>query len=212
MYQEIAQSIKENVKDFEKRKAPLWGEAIKRLMEEKKAKGEDASVQWLAAPTGINDKHIFNILAQRVKDPSAEKLVKIAEAFGITFGELATQAMSEWQGSFYICGFGQRGLIEYGQHGFSIQSLSPPGTSNRDFFMGLMTIKPFRELKKWKFKDSSMICIFLESGTLEITYGNKIRKLHANESAYFDGGIPHKFRNVDSIDARLFLVTRPAIH
>ena len=175
-------------------------------------KGEDAAVQWLSTQTGINDKHLFNILAGRVKDPSADKLVKIAEAFRISFGELATYAMSEWQGSFFTCGFGQRGLIDYSQHGFSIQSFSPPGTSKRDFFMGLMVIKPFRELKKWKFKDSSMICIFLESGTLEITYGNKIRKLHANESAYFDGGIPHKFRNIDSIDARLFLVTHPPIH
>ena len=212
MYDEISEDLKEYHKDFSKRKAPLWGQAIKTLIDEKLAKGEGASVQWLAKQTGINDKHLFNILAQRVKDPSSDKLVKIADAFGMSFGELATRAMGEWQGSFFICGFAQRGLIEYDQHGFSIQSLSPPGTSNRDFFMGLMTIKPFRELKKWKFKDSSMICIFLESGTLEIAYGNKIRKLHANESAYFDGGTSHKFRNVDSIDARLFLVTRPPIH
>ena len=212
MYDEIGQDLKEHSKDFPRKKVPLWGQAIKTLMEEKKARGEEVTVQSLAQKTGMNDKHLFNILAQRVQDPSSDKLVKIADAFGISFGELATRALGEWPGTFFICGFGQRGLIEYSQHGFSIQSLSPPGTSSRDFFMGLMTIKPFRELKKWKFKDNSMICIFLESGTLEISYGNKIKKLHANESAYFDGGIPHKFRNIDSIDARLFLVTRPPIH
>lgn len=212
MYDEIGQDLKEHNKDFPMKKAPRWGEAIKTFLQEKKAQGQEITIQALAKKSGINDKHLFNILAQRVQDPSSDKLVKIADALGISFAELATRAMGEWTGSFFICGFGQRGFIEYSQHGFAIQSLSPPGTSSRDFFMGLMTIKPFKELKKWKFRDNSMICLFLESGTLEITYGNKVRKIHANESAYFDGGIPHKFRNVDSIEARLFLVTRPPIH
>lgn len=212
MYDEIGQDLKEHNKDFPMKKAPRWGEAIKTFLQEKKARGQEITIQALAKKSGINDKHLFNILAQRVQDPSSDKLVKIADALGISFAELATRAMGEWTGSFFICGFGQRGFIEYSQHGFAIQSLSPPGTSSRDFFMGLMTIKPFKELKKWKFRDNSMICLFLESGTLEITYGNKVRKIHANESAYFDGGIPHKFRNVDSIEARLFLVTRPPIH
>jgi mannose-6-phosphate isomerase-like protein (cupin superfamily) len=212
MYDEIKQDLGEQFKDFPKKKAPRWGEAIKALIEEKKGRGEAVSVQSLSKKTGMNEKHLFNILAQRVQDPASDKLVKIADALGVSFAELATRAMGEWVGSFFICGFGQRGFIEYSQHGFSIQSLSPPGTSERDFFMGLMTIKPYKELKKWKFKDNSMICVFLQQGTLEITYGNKIRRVHANESAYFDGGIPHKFRNIDSIEAKLFLVTRPPIH
>lgn len=212
MYEEIGRDLKEHHKDFSKKKGPQWGKAIKSLMAETEGKAGEITVQSLAKSSGINDKHLFNILAQRVQDPSSDKLVKIADALGVSFSELASRAMGEWHGSFFTCGFGQRGIIEYSQHGFSIQSLSPPGTSHRDFFMGLMTIKPFKELRKWKFKDNSMICIFLESGTLEITYGVKIRKLHSNESAYFDGGIPHKFRNIDSIDARLFLVTRPPIH
>ena len=212
MYNEISKDLSEHQKDFPRKKIPRWGEAMKTLLLERKSRSEENSVSWLAKTTGMNEKHLFNILAQRVQDPSSDKLVKIADALGISFSELATRAMGEWQGSFFICGFGQRGLIEYGQHGFAIQSFSPPGTSGRDFFAGLMTIKPFKELKKWKFKENSMICIILESGTLEITYGNKIKKLHANESAYFDGGIPHKLRNVDSIEARMILITRPPLH
>ncbi len=212
MYNEIKSDLDEQFKSYPRKKIPLWGAAIKVLMEERRGRGDDASVGWLAEKAGINEKHLFNIIAQRIQDPSSDKLVQIASAFQISFSELATRAMGEWEGAFYTCGFGQRGFIEYSQHGFSIQSLSPPGTSGRDFFMGIMNIKPFKELKKWKFRDNSMICIFLESGTLEVTFGNKIKTLHANESAYFDGGIPHKFRNIDSIEARLFLVTRPAIH
>lgn len=212
MYDELKNDLTEKNSDFPRRKIPAWGSAIKSLIESKQSRGENVSIPWLAKQTGINDKHLFNIVAGRIRDPSSEKLVKIADALGIPFSELASRSIQEWPGSFFISSFGQRGIIQYPQHGFSIQALTPPGTSMRDFFVGIMIIQPLRELKKWKFRDHSMICIYLESGTLEISYGGKIRKLHANESAYFDGGIPHKFRNLDTIDARLMLITRPPIH
>jgi len=75
-----------------------------------------------------------------------------------------------------------------------------------------MTIKPLQELKRWKFQDNSMIGIYVEQGTLEIVHGGKVRKLHSNESAYFDGSIPHRFKNIDTFEAKLFLVTKPPIH
>ncbi|PIQ87435.1 MAG: hypothetical protein COV74_00755 [Candidatus Omnitrophica bacterium CG11_big_fil_rev_8_21_14_0_20_45_26] len=212
MYNEFKEDLKNQADKRIRHKIPLWGKAIKGLLAERKENGEESSVTYLAEKTGINDKHIFNILAGRVRDPSSEKLVKIADALGIPFPELTSRAMNESPDFFFVSSFGQRGIIQYPQHGFSIQSLSPPGTGSRDFFMGIMIISPFRELKKWKFSPHSMICIFLEAGTLEITYGNKTRKLHANESVYFDGGISHKLRNIDSIDARCILVTRPPLH
>ena len=212
MYDEIKKDLGEQYQDFPRRKTPAWGTALKSLIEERKAQGDDVSIPWLAKKTGINPKHLFNIMAQRIQDPASDKLVKIAEAFGISFPEFAARALAEHPAAVFFTGFGQRGNIEYGQHGFSIQSLSPPGTGSRDFFMGIMTIKPFKELKRWKFSEHSMICMFVESGTLEFTYGNKSRRIHSNESVYFDGGIPHKLRNIDSIEARLILVTRPPIH
>lgn len=212
MYDDIRNDIADQYKDFPRKKAPHWGLAIKGLMKEKQARGEALTIPWLAKKTGINDKHLFNIVARRIQDPSSDKLVKIAEALGVSFGELATRAMGDYEGAFFVTGFGQRGYIEYSQHGFAIQSLSPPGKSDRDFFVGIMTIKPFKELKKWQFKENSTVCLFVESGTLEITYANRVRKIHSNESVYFDGGIPHKLRNIDSIEARLLLVTRPPLH
>jgi mannose-6-phosphate isomerase-like protein (cupin superfamily) len=194
------------------KKAPQWGRAIKKLLDEKRARGEPVSIPWLAEQAGMNVKHLFNIVAQRIQDPSSDKLVKIAEALGISFGELATRALGELEETCFVTGFGQRGYIEYAQHGFALQSLSPPGMTNRDFFTGILTIKPFKDLRKWKFAANSTICIFVESGTLELTYGNRVKKIHSNESAYFDGGVPHKLRNLDSIEARVFLVTRPPLH
>lgn len=212
MYDEIGKDLTPQYEGLPRKKAPRWGEAVKELLEQKQARGEAVSIPWLAKKTGINDKLLFNLAARRIQDPSSDKLVKIAEALGVSFGELAERAMGQFEGNFFVTGFGQRGYIEYSQHGFALQSLSPPGLTDRDFFMGIMTIKPFKELKKWKFKENSTICLFVESGTLEITYGNRVRKIHSNESVYFDGGTPHKLKNIDSIEARVLLVTRPALH
>ena len=212
MYEEIKKDLEEQYQGFPKKKAPQWGQAIKALLGEKQGHGEAVSIPWLAKQTGINDKHLFNIVAQRIQDPSSDKLVKIAEALGVSFAELATRAIGAYEGNFFVTGFGQRGYIEYSQHGFAIQSLSPPGVGERDFFVGILTIKPFKELKKWRFRENSSVCLFVESGTLEITYGNRLRQIHSNESVYFDAGVPHKLRNIDSIEARLLLVTRPPLY
>ena len=212
MYEEIRNELGEQYRDFPRKKAPNWGAAIRGLLDEKQGRGEAVSIPWLAKQTGINDKHLFNIVARRIQDPASDKLVKIAETLGVSFPELASRAMGGYEGNFFVTGFGQRGYIEYAQHGFSIQSLSPPGVTDRDFFVGIMTLKPFKELRKWKFRENSSVCLFVESGTLEMTYGNQVRKIHSNESVYFDGGVPHKLRNIDSIEARLLLVTRPPLH
>jgi len=212
MYDEIKNDFSEQYKDFPRKKAALWGEAIKELIDDRKGQDQEINVTWLSKKTGISDKHLFNIIAGRIQDPSSDKLIKIADAFKISFPELAQRAIGSYSGNFFICSYGQRGFIDYSQHGFSIQSLSPPGTSNRDFFLGLMTIKPYKELKRWKFKDNSMVCIYVQMGMLEINYGGKIRRVHANESCYFDASIPHKFKNLDSTECHIFLVTRPAIH
>ena len=86
-------NLKEKAKDFPRKKTPLWGQAIKQLMEEKKTGAGEITVQSLSKLTGINDKHLFNILAQRVRDPSSDKLVKIADALGVGHGELALRRL-----------------------------------------------------------------------------------------------------------------------
>ncbi len=211
MYKEANEDLSPKFKDIDLRKRPLWGNAIKELLAQKSTTEKPLKVEWLAQTTGLNAKHLHNIIAGRVKDPPWDKLIRIADAFQISYTELFERAVGEHAGTFYSCRYGERAYIEYSQHGFSIQSLSPPGMSGRDFFMGLMTIKPMKELKHWKFRENSMVGIYIEAGTLEITHGRAVRTLRANEAAYFDGGISHKLRNIDSIEARLFIVTRPPI-
>lgn len=212
MYDEIKNDLNNVGKERISRRAPLWGKAVKVLLTEKSSDQEPLPVSWLAKKTLMNEKNLHNIIAGRVRDPSSDKLVKIADAFGISFSELASRAMAEDEANFYVCGYAERGYIDYPQHGFSIQSFSPRSRSHRDFFWGRMTIKPFKDLRKWRFDGNARVGLFLESGTLEIQYGNLKKQLHANEAVYFDAGIPHRIKNVDSIEASLFIVTTPPLH
>lgn len=212
MYDDIKHDLEGQFKDLPRKKVARWDLAMKALLLEKSDSGKPLPISWLSDRTSLSKSYLLNLLSGKIKDPPSEKLIKIAEAFGISFPELSTRSMGETPNSFVKTGFGQRGYIEYSQHGFSIQSLSPPGTSQRDFFLGLMTIKPLQELKRWKFQDNSMIAIYVEQGTIEIIHGGKVNQLHSNESAYFDGSIPHRLKNIDSFEAKLFLVTRPPLH
>jgi len=212
LYDDIHKDLNEQSKEAPSRRAPVWGAAIKSFLLEKSSTQTPIPVSWLAKKAGMNEKNLHNVIAGRVRDPSSDKLVKIADALGISFSELAARAMAEDAGNFHVCGYGERGFVDYPQHGFTIQSFSPRSKSQRDFFWGRMTIKPFKDLRKWQFRENSTVGIFLETGTLEIIYGNKKRELHANEAVYFDAGVPHKIKNTDSIEAKLFIVTSPALH
>ncbi|OGW80430.1 MAG: hypothetical protein A3G33_02350 [Omnitrophica bacterium RIFCSPLOWO2_12_FULL_44_17] len=212
MYDELSNDLSEQFKDAPRQKVARWDLAIRTLLKEISDTEKPLAISWLSERCDLSKSYLLNVISGKIKDPPSEKLIKIAEAFGISFPEFSLRAMGENPTSFFKTGFGQRGYIEYSQHGFSFQSLSPPGTSRRDFFLGLMTIKPLQELKKWKFRDNSMIAIYVDQGTIEIMHGGKIRRLQSNESAYFDGSIPHRFKNLDTFEAKIFIVTRPPIH
>ena len=211
MYEEIGKDFHEKVDQTPSRRAPLWGKAIKSLLSEKSDTPEPRPVKWLALKTEVNEKNLHNIISGRVRDPAGEKLVKIADAFGISMPEFMARAMAEDLGNLYICGFADRKFIDYPQHGFSIHSLTPKARCQRDFFCGKMIIKPFKDLRKWQFTTNSTVFIEVESGTLEFIYGNHKRTVHANETLYFDAGVPHKIKNTDSIEARLLIITSPSL-
>ncbi len=211
MYEEISKDLGDQQTFPRKEGRPLWGLAIKSLLEARKKLGEDHSIQWLSKEAGINSKHLINIIAQRVKDPSGDKLLKIADAFQISFGELAQRATFEHPSTFYITGT-DRPSIDYGLHGFSIEALSRPGTRSRDFFVGIMKLKPLKVLKKWKFPERLIVGMFVESGTLEFSCEEKTERVPANGFLSFDAQYPHRISNIDSKEARVIIVTYPALY
>ncbi len=213
MYEEIRKDLREQQPNSPREGRPLWGLAIKTLLNERKEQGEDHSVQWLSKETKLNPKHLFNIVAQRVENPSGAMLFKIADAFGISFGELAQRAAFEHHSStFYITGT-DRPIINYGLHGFSIEALSRPGSSSRDLFVGIMKIRPLKVLKKWKFPKHLKVRMVVLSGKLEFNSGEKTEEVPANGFLSFDAQFPHRLSNIDSKEeARIILITFPALY
>ena len=78
--------------------------------------------------------------------------------------------------------------------------------------MGIMTIAPLRELKKWRFRENSTVFVYVLLGRIEIAYGKTVKEFVAGGSVYFDGAVEHRFKNFDNDEAKLFLVTRPSLH
>jgi len=212
MYDEIRKDLAGKTERRKGKHVARWDLATKALLKAASNTKKPCTVGWLSQRTGLSKSYLSNVTTGKIKDPPSERLIKIANAFEISFPDFARRAMGEVPNAFFKTGFNQRAFIDYSQHGFTIQSLSPPGTGQRDFFMGIMSIKPLKELKRWQFKSSSMIAIYVEQGTLEVVFGDTTHRIHSNESAYFDGSIPHRFKNVDTFEAKVFLVTRPPLH
>jgi len=211
MYDLVAGRLKEIFKEVP-RKGPNFGKAIAHLIEAQNVGEEKMSVPRLSEMTGLSQSYLYNVMRGVIKEPAYEKLRRIADAFQIGYFDLLLQAFEASDGNFFTADFAGKAIIEYPQHGFKIQSLTPPGAGIRDFFVGIMTIAPLRELKKWRFRDNSTIFVYVLLGRIEITYGQRTKEFVAGGSVYFDGAVEHRFKNLDNDEAKLFLVTRPSLH
>jgi len=173
MYEEIKKDLSEKNQEMPKERIPLWGKAIEGLLAEKSDTKVPLPVTWLRERTGIHEKTLHNIVKGRIKNPDSDKLVRIAEAFRISFPELAARAVRSHPSTFYISNYDERSCVQYPQHGFQIQMFTPQGITARDFSMGCMKIGPLKELNRWKFRSNSKVCFYVDDGTIEFVFGDK---------------------------------------
>lgn len=211
MYDRISEKLNEIFKESPKR-GPNFGKAIAELIKRQNVGEEKMSVPRLSETTGLSQSYLHNAISGVIKEPTYERLLRIADAFQISYFNLLLEAMEVSEGNFFVAGFSGKAIIEYPQHGFKIQSLTPPGAGTRDFFVGIMTIAPLAELKKWRFRENSTVFVYVLLGRIEIAYGKRTEEFVAGGSVYFDAAIEHKFKNLDNDEAKLFLVTRPSLH
>lgn len=211
MYEELTEKLREIFKD-PSRKGPDFGKALTHLIQSKSVGEEEMSVPRLSELTGLSQSYLLNVMSGQIKEPTYAKLRRIADAFQISYFDLLLEALEASEGNFFTSDFAAKAIIEYPQHGFKIQSLTPPGAGTRDFFVGIMTIAPLRELKKWRFRENSTVFVYMLLGRIEIAYGKTLKEFVAGGSVYFDGSIAHRFKNLDNDEAKLFLVTRPSLH
>ena len=211
MYERISEKLKEILKTSPA-KGPSFGKAIRDLIRAQNVGEEKMSVPRLSDIAGLSQSYLHNVMRGVIKEPPYQKLKRIADAFQISYFDLLLRAFEVSEGNFFIADFLGKAIIDYPQHGFKIQSLTPPGAGIRDFFVGILTLAPLVELKKWRFRENSTIFVYLLLGRIEIVYGRTQKEFVAGGSVYFDAAVEHRFKNLDTDEAKLFLVTRPSLH
>ena len=211
MYDQISEKLREIFK-HSPAKGPSFGKAIADMIQAQNVGEEKMSVPRLSEVTRLSQSYLYNVMRGVIKEPPYEKLKRIADAFQISYFDLLLRAFESSDGNFFTAEFLGKAIIDYPQHGFKIQSLTPPGAGIRDFFVGIMTIAPLGELKKWRFRENSTVFIYVLLGRIEIAYGKTAKEFVAGGSVYFDAAVDHRFKNLDNDEAKLFLVTRPSLH
>lgn len=214
MYEEIGKKLKEHdgdKKEEGKGESPDFAQAIKRLRQE-----AGFSLEDLSERTGINKQTLHSIENYSIRNPSFSNLEKVATALKLSLNELLLAARGEFRGNFFKTTAGQQWKVSFElEQGFSIHAFSPPGASQRDFFVGLMTLQGGKKLKHWRFVAHSKACIQPWDGDILFTYHGmnwrKEERVSANETLYFDASIPHTFENLSDKPNRVLLVTHPSI-
>lgn len=191
---------------------PDFAKAIKLLRTD-----AELSLEKLSELTGINKQTLHSIENYSIKNPSFANLEKIATALQSSLNDLLLRARGEFQGNCFKTTAAQRWEVSFElEKGFSISAYSPPSSTQRDFFTGVMNIKAGKKLKYWKFTPNSKACIQPWDGDLLFIYhGMNWRKeelVHASETLYYDASIPHTFENMSERANRVLLVTYPSIY
>ena len=213
MYEKIGKALKDQDKNYPPAELPDFKVALKQLRHEKSTNPEKPiSILELSHKTGIKAETLHSIENGASKNPPFDKLEKIASALGITLIEFVQRARQEFQGNAFKTTAAQRWSVNFEMdQGFSVHSFSPPGLSQRDFFVGRLDIQGKRKLQHWRFVANSKVLIQVWEGFLLITHGTKEIKLNPNETLYFDASIPHTIENLNTDTARVLLVTYPPL-
>ncbi len=227
MYQEIGKKLKQENKEriqkeyhlekevLEKNEptgeAPDFAKAIRSL------RGEAGlSLEKLSELSGVKKQTLHSIENYSTRNPSFPNLERIASALKTTLNDLLLLARGESIGNLFKTTVAQRWSVSFElEKGFTVHAYSPLGASQRDFFVGVMSIQPRKKLRYWKFVDRSKVCIQPWDGEILFTYHGmnwrKEMRVSANETLYIDASIPHTYENLHEKINRVLLVTYPSL-
>lgn len=211
MYEEIGKKLMKSSGSKKEPESPDFSKAIKRLRLD-----AELSLENLSEITGVNKQTLHSIENQSIKNPSFGNLEKIAAGLNTSLHELILMARGEFRGNLYKTTANDRWMVNFEtEKGFTIHAYSPPESSQRDFFVGVLNIKGGKKLRYWQFKTRAKACIQPWDGEILFIYhGTNWRReetVLANETLYFDASIPHTFENLSEKTSRVLLVTYPSI-
>jgi len=160
-------------------------------------KGKGLSQRELAKRVGVTNSTI-SLIEQNKVSPSISSLKKVLDGIPITLADFFTADDTEGEdGPFFTADqlpdLGNNGIHYFlvGRH--NRRELMPPGSDTGDAMLAHAG------------EEGGVII----SGEVEITVGGEVRVLGPGDAYYFDSALPHRFRNVGTVEAVLVSASTP---
>lgn len=161
------------------------------------------SQRALAKKAGVTNG-IISMIEMNRNSPSLATLKKILDAIPISFSEFfAADALTQSQ-----IVFRSSELLEIGSSGFSFKQV---GHDLTDKAMQILheVIEPGADSGVEMLHHESEEGGVVIRGSVELTVGSETQVLKPGDAYYFDSRIPHRFRNIGTVDAELVSACSP---
>jgi len=168
-------------------------------------KGKGLSQRELAKRVGVTNSTI-SLIEQNKVSPSISSLKKVLDGIPITLADFFTADDTAGEdGPFFTADqlpdLGNNGIHYFlvGRHNRRhrqmciLRELMPPGSDTGDAMLAHAG------------EEGGVII----SGEVEITVGGEVRVLGPGDAYYFDSALPHRFRNVGTVEAVLVSASTP---
>ncbi|MBI3998980.1 MAG: helix-turn-helix domain-containing protein [Candidatus Omnitrophica bacterium] len=161
----------------------------------------------LAKRAGINPRTLEAIEKGRIKSPSIESLVAVANALEVSVASLFVGESTE-TGCLFLRG-DQKGQVtlEFPKAGFRIVCYTP---MVRNLFAGKVILKGETRIEHKILPTAGMIFVQAIMGKLSVQFDGKDHWVREGNYAFFDGCFPHSFYNPQFKESTFLLVTTPS--
>lgn len=122
-----------------------------------------------------------------------QKTLSLASSLDIPIEKLIQRSREEFPYNFFVQRKNARLTLEY--DGVNIFPLSPPISTQSDFFIAKVHIEPRKKMSPCTHLQISEIAGYIMEGPLTLRFGNERHELKANQSFFFDGSVEHEFIN-----------------
>jgi XRE family transcriptional regulator, regulator of sulfur utilization len=160
------------------------------------------SLEKLAAFSGLGKKKL-GAVAMGETVPTINLLWKIANALGVPIGSLIS--MRQRRGMF-VLRKAQKNIISSSDGRFTSRALFPhDGKRLVEFYE--LTIAPHHAVHSEAHAPGTLESLIVVRGDIEITAGKEpTQQLEEGDAMVFEGDVPHRYRNLGSSEALLYLV------
>lgn len=169
---------------------------LKRLRSER-----GLSLEKLARASGVS-RAMLNQIENERSTPTINVLWKIAQALGVPFSALLSQAASA---GLTVLPAAQARLLRSQDGGFTSRALFPADRPRHVEFYELR-LRPSAVEHADAHAPGTSENLVVASGHLELTVGSERTELREGDAVLFPADVPHVYRNPGRKEAQLFLV------